>query len=202
MQLLVIFLRLEAERIEVGVQMAAHAVGADHHQRAHRIAGRATDLVLADRRGRRRLDRLGAQLLGDRLLGRRPVAVERVDQVALRRLRPVRLAPGRAFRRLVDARRIVAERGEEVAPAGLDRERVLLVFRLKRLDVGAVRAVQERGLQQRLVDVLAGHGQDSLTCRAKGRRATCRVGPARATRGCRPLPSRRSCLRRRPCRRR
>ena len=47
MQLLVILLRLEAERIEIGVQMAAHAIGADHHQRAHRVAGGAADLVLA-----------------------------------------------------------------------------------------------------------------------------------------------------------
>ena len=41
MQLLVVALRLEAERIEVGVQMAAHAVGADHHQGPHAVAGRA-----------------------------------------------------------------------------------------------------------------------------------------------------------------
>ncbi len=39
MQLLVVLLRLEAERIEVGVQVAAHAEGADHHDRAHRIRG-------------------------------------------------------------------------------------------------------------------------------------------------------------------
>ena len=38
MQLLVVLARLEAERIEVGVQMAAHAVGADHHQRADAVA--------------------------------------------------------------------------------------------------------------------------------------------------------------------
>ena len=89
MQLLVVLLRLEAERIEVGVQMAAHAEGADHHDRAHRIAGGALDLALADRRGRRRLGGLGADLVAERLLRRRPVAVEGVDQVALRRLRPI-----------------------------------------------------------------------------------------------------------------
>ena len=85
MQLLVVPLRLEAERIEIGVEMAAHAVGADHHQRAHRIAGRAANLVLGRRRLRLGFGRLGAQLVADRLFRRRPVAVERVDQVALRR---------------------------------------------------------------------------------------------------------------------
>ena len=34
---------LEAERVEVGVEMAAHAVGADHHQGADRIARRLQD---------------------------------------------------------------------------------------------------------------------------------------------------------------
>ena len=39
---------LEAERIEIGVEMAAHAIGADHHQRAHesRVA-RSTSSPLA-----------------------------------------------------------------------------------------------------------------------------------------------------------
>ena len=41
MQLFVIFRGLDAKRIEIGMEMAAHAIGTDHHQRAHRIAGRA-----------------------------------------------------------------------------------------------------------------------------------------------------------------
>src|SRR6476646_8079037 len=36
--------RLNAERIEPGVEMAAHAVGPDQHQGAHRIARRQVDL--------------------------------------------------------------------------------------------------------------------------------------------------------------
>ena len=93
MELLVVPLRLEAERIEIGVEMAAHAVGADHHQRAHGIAGRAANLVLARRRFRPGFLRLGAQLVGDRLFRRRPVAVERADEIALGRRRPIGLAP-------------------------------------------------------------------------------------------------------------
>ena len=157
MQLLVILLRLEAERIEIGVQMAAHAIGANHHQRAHRVAGGAANLVFAWGRLRRGFDGLGAQLLGDSLLRRRPVAVERVDEVALGRLGPIGLLPRCALRGLFDARRIVAERSEKIPPAGLDRQRILLVLRLQGFDIGAVGAIKERGLQQRLIDVLAGH---------------------------------------------
>src|ERR1700737_2746772 len=41
MQLLVIFRGLDAKRIEIGMEMTAYAIGTDHHQRSHRIAGRA-----------------------------------------------------------------------------------------------------------------------------------------------------------------
>ena len=93
MELLVVPLRLETERIEIGVQMASHAIGADHHQRAHRIAGRPANLVLARRRFRPGFLGLGAQLVGDRLFRRRPIAVQRVDEIALWRRRPIGLAP-------------------------------------------------------------------------------------------------------------
>ena len=41
---------LDAERIEIGVQMAAHAIGADHHDGANGIAGGAHDVGVGDRR--------------------------------------------------------------------------------------------------------------------------------------------------------
>ena len=37
--------RLQPERVEIGVEMAAHAVGADHHDGADRIARRLLDLA-------------------------------------------------------------------------------------------------------------------------------------------------------------
>ena len=51
-ELLLVLRRLEPERIEIGVEMAARPVGADQHQRADRIAGRALDI--GGRRVRRR----------------------------------------------------------------------------------------------------------------------------------------------------
>ena len=43
-ELLLVLLRLEFERIELGVEVAAHAVGADQHQRVDRIARRLHDV--------------------------------------------------------------------------------------------------------------------------------------------------------------
>ena len=54
----------EAERIEIGGEMAAHAIGADQHHRADRIVGGALDRRLVER---------GAGL-GGRLSDRRPRA--------------------------------------------------------------------------------------------------------------------------------
>ncbi len=49
-QLVIVLERLgDAERIEIGVQVAAHAEGADHHDGAHRIARRLKDVGVGDR---------------------------------------------------------------------------------------------------------------------------------------------------------
>jgi hypothetical protein len=94
--------RLDAERIELGVEMAAHAVGADQHQRADRIARRLVHVGGGDV-GALGL-RLGGDLGADRLLDLRPVAVERRGQVVARRQRPV-VAPQDGPRRSSGRRR-------------------------------------------------------------------------------------------------
>ncbi len=50
LQLGVLDLGLDAQRIQVGRQMAADAVGADHHDRAHRIQGGGAHVGLGSRR--------------------------------------------------------------------------------------------------------------------------------------------------------
>ena len=81
-ELLVVLARLEAERIEIGVEVAADAIGADQHQRADRVARRLLHV------GRRQLDagalRLRAHLVADLLLGLGPLAVERRERVVAR----------------------------------------------------------------------------------------------------------------------
>ncbi len=102
-ELFLVLRRLKPERIEIGVEMAARAIGADQHQRADRVARGAFDVGRGDvdaARLRLRLD-LGAE----RLAGFRPVAVERGDEIAALRQRPVRPLPGRAARVFLDVAR-------------------------------------------------------------------------------------------------
>ena len=73
MQLLVIFRGLDAKRIEIGMEMAAHAKGTDHHQRPHRIARRALELG----GGRQSTAGFRLELGADPRRGFRPIAVER-----------------------------------------------------------------------------------------------------------------------------
>ncbi len=87
---------LDAEGIEIGMEMAADAVGADHHQRADGIARRLMDFGLG---GRRALGfRLLLQLVAELFFDRSPVAVKGVNEIAVRRNRPVLAFPRSAAR--------------------------------------------------------------------------------------------------------
>ena len=92
---------LQAERVEPRLQMAAHAIGADQHQRAQRGDGGGADLLAGLQHGRRRARRLG----------RRPDAPppRTRDDAAPRRRRSPPPAP-RAHRR--SARRTVRRRSD------------------------------------------------------------------------------------------
>ena len=74
-ELLLIVRRLQAERIEVGVEMPAGAIGANEHERPYRVARGTLDI------GGGKLDALGLRLRFDfcaeRLADFGPVAVER-----------------------------------------------------------------------------------------------------------------------------
>ena len=146
---------LHAQRIELGVEMAAHAEGADHHKGAHAVAGGALDVGCGDL-GPLGLT-LGLQLVADDLLHIAPIAIEGGDRVIARRHRPVGLLPGGALRIARDGGRIVLEGCEEFAPGGVDARRVLLVARMEFLDIGRVRAIEEGSLKQRLVEFLSRH---------------------------------------------
>jgi len=92
--------RLHAERVEVRMQMPAHAIGADHHQGMDGIARGADEIGLRERRrtpGGSSL-RLALQLVRDDLLDRAPIAVQRRDQFAIDLRRPVLPRPGGAGR--------------------------------------------------------------------------------------------------------
>ena len=155
LQLLMVLAGLHAQRIELGVEMAAHAEGADHHEGAHAVAGGALD-VGGGNLGALGLS-LGLQLVADGLLHIAPIAIEGGDRVIARRHRPVGLLPGSALRIARDGGRIVLQRSEEFAPGGVDARGVLLIARMEFLDIGRIRAIEEGSLKQRLVEFLSRH---------------------------------------------
>ena len=154
-EFLAIARRLDPERVELGVEVAAHAVGPDQHQGAHGIARRLMDV------GRRQLGSLGLRLGGkpgaDGFFDFGPVAVERGGQLVARRQRPVVAAPGRPFGVLADVRRLILQALEEFLPFGVDRGGVFLVAGVDIIDVGSVCALQKRGEGKGGVRVLARH---------------------------------------------
>ena len=126
----------QAQRIEVGLEMAADTVGADQHQRLGGVVGGGADLGLA----------LAGQCR------------RRCGTVALH----VPVGGSRRFRHVDDARAVGRPRGaahlsehavpvlgqrlEEGPPLGVDPARVALVARVQFLDEGRIGAEQERCL--------------------------------------------------------
>ncbi len=155
-QLLVDLALGEAERIEVGGEVAHHAIGADQHEGA--------DAVLrgAQRGHRRQLEagrrRLGIEPVLDLALGGAVVACERAKQVLvvvylLHRPRPGRTVVAVAFGRAV----LLLQRGEEMPPLVADRSGVALILSLHLLDVGGIGALQEGSARKRVVLGLSAH---------------------------------------------
>ena len=152
-QLVVVLERLgDAERIEIGVQMAAHAVGADHHDGAHGIARRLLHVRIGGRGAVR--GGLVRTFFSMTLLDHAPVAVERRDQFAIGLQRPGRLRPGGALGVLPDVVGVVLQRGEEILPFRVDRRRVVLIGRMQLLDIVGIAAIEERGERKFVVGLI------------------------------------------------
>gem|GEM_PF-5080693 len=152
-QLVIVFLLGgDAERVEIGVQMAAHAIGADHHDGAHGIARGAFDRFARDWLASG--GRLVLQLLVDDLFDLAPIAVERRDEFAIGLLWPALGLPGCALRIFGDVGCVVLQAGEEVAPFLVDRGWVLLPVGIELLDVVGIAAIEERGDLERVVGLV------------------------------------------------
>ena len=149
---------LEAQRVEIGGEMAAHAIGADHHQGADRIHRR-----LAHLGGRRLGDRAGAvlRLAGGAALAvsrqRRPVAVEGGDDLAIGGLGPAGPLPGGPLDLLQGAGAVVRQAREELPPIRIDRGGIVEKSGIELLDEMGVGAIEERGVFERLVEICLLH---------------------------------------------
>ena len=127
--------RCEAERVQVGLQMATHPVGTDHHQRADRIQCRLAGMLGRDGADRRR--RLGGDGMDlGRILQQLIVATG---------LEPPRIlgCPTGALELRLHVARLVAEFVEEIAPTRVQRARAGQIALIELLDEGAVGAIEE-----------------------------------------------------------
>ncbi len=182
-QLLVDLALGQAKRVEVGGQMAHHAIGANQHQGA--------DAVLrgAQRRHRGELeaDRVSTrlQLLAHLPFGAFVVAGQRAQKFTVRAHMLQGLGPGRPVMAVIATAALpraalLLQRGEEVPPFVADRPGVTLVLGLHLLDVGRVGALQEGGARERVVLGLSAHSKSRGKCAG----ATC----DRVREGKRPPP--------------
>ncbi len=178
-ELFLVIRRLQAERIEVGMEMPAGAIGADQHERPYRVAGGALNV------GGGKLDALGLclrfDLRAERLADFGPVAVERRDELAALWRRPVGTAPRRTIGAFDHVAGVILEALEEGVPFGIDRFWVGFVARIQVFDVRGVGTVKERCESEGSVRVLARHVRipslGKWAAEEPKRRATNQPGP-------------------------
>ena len=77
MQFLVILAWLKTERIEIGVQVTAHTIGADHHDSAHRVSGGAFNISGYNVGFGNRVGGFRLELVRYNLFNNTPVAIQR-----------------------------------------------------------------------------------------------------------------------------
>ena len=148
---------LELQRVEIGVQMAAHAVGADHHDGADRIARRLMHVLKLDR-GTGDLGLLLQRLAGAHGdFGGGPVAVEGGHQFAIGDLRPVLALPGGALGVGGRLGARVLELAEIADPGGVDAGGIGFEAGVEFVNIGGVAAIQERSEQELFVLFLSCH---------------------------------------------
>ena len=169
-----ILLTFDTERIKIGVEMSAHAIGANEHQGTNRVAR-----CLLDVRRREIVAcglSLGGEFSADDLFNLRPIAIERRCELIARRSWPVRLLPARALRVLLNVGGRVLQAFEKLGPVRIDRRGVLLEPRIHVVDVGGVGAVEEGSESKIGVRVLARHVRVLILATGGNIGANCPIG--------------------------
>ena len=138
-----VLLAIEAERVKRGDQMAAHAVAADQRLQADAVARRLVDRLGVHRRGRRR--RRGRRFARHRLAVETVVLGARLGRAGGHAGRP-----GGAAHLVKHRGYVLAEPGEEVLPARIHRFWIAQVTGVEILDKIRICAVEERRLFEQL----------------------------------------------------
>ena len=149
MQFLVVRTRIDVERIELGMQVPAHAIGADQHDGVNGIARRLQHVGLVD--GTEPLASAFALILSPTTFSTcAQLPSMRGHQIAVGGDRPVGLFPRCAPGALLDSLLVVLQCAEERLPLGIDRGGILLEARVEVLDVRCVRPIEESGVEEGL----------------------------------------------------
>src|SRR5215472_14428783 len=158
-ELLLVLWRFEAERIEIGMEMAARPIGADEHQRPDRIAGGALDL------GRGNVHttdlRLCLQLAADRRGRLLPTGIERPGEFIGGKRRPIGPLPRWPLRIALHVRALVFEALKERLPRRVECLRVGLIAGIEVFDIVRIAAIEERSAGESGIGVLARHQRPS-----------------------------------------
>ena len=147
------------------MQMAAHAIGADHHDGADRIAGRLVHVGgLRGDAGRHACASAFASTFFSMTFSTVPQSPSSAETssplAAIGQFGFFQEAPLAA---LITSSGCVLQRLEERLPLAGDRRRIALVARIELLDIAGIRSVEERGQLKLLVRFLSCHGV-SRTC--------------------------------------
>ena len=158
-ELFLVLRRFEAERIEIGMEVAARPIGANEHQRPDRIAGGALDLGGSD------VNTAGLglrfQLAADRRARLLPAGIKRSGQSIGGKRWPAGPLPRWPLRVALDVCAIVFQTLEERLPRRIERLRVSLVAGIEVVDIGGIAAIKERGTGESGIGVLARHRRPS-----------------------------------------
>ena len=149
----------QAQRVQVGVQVAADAEGPDQHQGADRIQHRLAHLVLGQAdalflgHGGDLLHRGGGLDLG----GHRPFAGQGCGGFIRRHRRPIGALPAGATGLARGILSGIAQAAEECVPGGVEGTRVLRPLAVKLFDIGRVVSLKEGRIVEIGVVGLVGH---------------------------------------------
>jgi len=156
-EILLVTLRLEPKRVEMGMKVPARPIRANEHQRANGVACRLLHFGGGEFDAgtlRARLD-----LVADSRVYLRPaICAECGCEIVARNKRPVGALPGRPACGFPDRRAVFFQRLEEGAPLGVERLRIGLEAGLQILELACIPAVQERTPGERDVAFLTRHG--------------------------------------------
>ncbi len=131
----------QAQRIEIGGEVATHAEGADHHQGAHRIHGGLAHFI--NGKPGACCFALGLNLAANGFFHRRPIAIKGGDEIARRRQRPIFTSPGRTGNLLPGGGRVIVQAGKKLPPVGIHGGGVFQIFGIEPLNELGIAAIEE-----------------------------------------------------------